>query len=679
MALRKIFWPVNICGVIEKISKIIDQAVWFSFLALAVVTPLIFSTKNSELFEVPKMHFVYLLATVILFLTLIKFILQDKILIPKNLVLITFLIFIAIQIISTFFSIDKFTSIFGYPSRLNGGLLSQFAYLLIFATALVNLSLEKAKKLIIVIVLTALAVSLWGIPAHFGRDPSCLILTGKLNSTCWQKDFDPQLRIFSTLGQPNWLASYLVIILPFSIALAVTWPKKNLQIFLTAIGLVIFMAQVLTNSRAGLLGFVIAAVIFLILLGIKSIKQNARILSIFAIGFLAITVIFGTTLFSRIGGLLNKNSGENQMISLGKPTTSNQVPGTSNTPTESWEIRLIVWQGAAKAFSKRPILGWGPETFAYSYYLFRPLAHNNTTEWNFFYNKAHNEFLNYLANIGLLGTETYLALLVITIWTFYKTTKKNTKNNQSIFAKAAIASIMGYQATIFFGFSTVATQLIMFLLIACVLILTKVKNLQSIEIRLPKTKIKYALITVVSVIGLFVLTIPIRFYFADLFIEKAKKLDPQDFNRSLIAYSNAVTFFPTKNPFYLSDAAYTMAIYATTTDDSNLVKQLVQKSDELARSAIKLSPNNLIIARRLASSYLLISQVDQNFGQNALLLGQRLIELAPTDPQSYLSLAKIQTGLDQKEEAKKTLQTALNLKPDYQEAQELLEQLTTDN
>ena len=678
---------------IGKISKFIDQIIWSSFLALAVVTPLIFSTKNSELFEVPKMHFVYLAATVILFLTLIKFILQGRIVIPKNLVVITFLIFIAIQIFSTFFSIDKFTSVFGYPSRLNGGLISQFAYLTIFAAALVNLSLEKAKKLIIVTVLAALAVSLWGIPAHFGRDPSCLILTGKLNSTCWQKDFNPQLRIFSTLGQPNWLASYLIVILPFSIALAVTWPKKNLQIFLTAVGLVIFMAQVLTNSRAGLLGFAVAAVIFLILLGIKSIKQDARILSIFGIGFLAIALIFGTTLFARIGNLVTKNHKPDQNTSSQLSDVSRQMSVVNTSgPTESWQIRLIVWQGAAKAFSKRPILGWGPETFAYSYYFFRPLAHNNTTEWNFFYNKAHNEFLNYLANIGLLGTVAYIALLAVTVWTFYKSTKKNTKNNQSIFPKATIASILGYQTTIVFGFSTVATQLIMFLLIACVLILTKDlpagrqgKNLQSIEIKLPKTKIKYALITVVSIIGLFVLTIPIRFYFADLFIERAKKLDPQDFDRSLIAYDSAVTLFPAKNPFYLADATYAMAIYASTTDNNDLAKQLAQKSDELSKSAVRLSPNNLIITRRIASSYLLISdlptgrQVDQSFGSKALAEGQRLVELAPTDPQSYLSLAKIQAGLDQKEEARLTLEKALNLKPDYQEARELLEQLTINN
>ena len=60
-------------------------------------------------------------------------------------------------------------------------------------------------------------------------------------------------------------------------------------------------------------------------------------------------------------------------------------------------------------------------------------------------------------------------------------------------------------------------------------------------------------------------------------------------------------------------------------------------------------------------------------------MGQKLTQLSPTDPQSYLTLAKIQAGLDQEKEAQKTLETALELKPDYQEAQELLEQLTIDN
>src|SRR3990167_2045251 len=211
----------------DKLSKFIAKAIWFSYLALAVITPLIFSTKNSELFEVPKMHFVYFFAALILVLTLIKFTLEGKIAFPKNWVFLSLLVFVIFQIIPAFTSIDKFTSVFGYPSRLNGGLLSQFAYLVIFTCALINLDIAKAKKTLAALVLSALAVSLWGIPGHFGYDPSCYVLTGKLTSACWQKEFDPTLRIFSTLGQPNWLASYLVITIPISLSLILAF--KNLR------------------------------------------------------------------------------------------------------------------------------------------------------------------------------------------------------------------------------------------------------------------------------------------------------------------------------------------------------------------------------------------------------------------------------------------------------------------
>ena len=126
----------------DKVSKLLDNTIWVCFLALAILTPLIFFSGNIEIFEVPKMHFVYFTATVVLFATLIKSAIEGKFLIPKNLPFFVFLVFLLIQIISTFISIDKFTSISGYPSRLNGGLLSQFAYLAIFYTGLFNLHFQ---------------------------------------------------------------------------------------------------------------------------------------------------------------------------------------------------------------------------------------------------------------------------------------------------------------------------------------------------------------------------------------------------------------------------------------------------------------------------------------------------------------------------------------------------------
>ena len=70
--------------------------------------------------------------------------------------------------------------------------------------------------------------------------------------------------------------------------------------------------------------------------------------------------------------------------------------------TDPGKIRLLVWQGAFEAWKNNPIFGTGVETFAFAYYKYKSPAHNLTSEWNFLYNKAHNEFLNYLTTTGTL-------------------------------------------------------------------------------------------------------------------------------------------------------------------------------------------------------------------------------------------------------------------------------------
>src|SRR3990172_10462416 len=521
----------------DKVSKLLDSVIWVCFLALAILTPLIFFSGNIEIFEVPKMHFVYLASTIILFSTLTKSAIEGKFLIPKNLPFFIFLIFLLIQIISTFTSIDKFTSISGYPSRLNGGLLSQFAYLAIFYAGLVNLNFEKAKKLLIAAVMSALFVSLWGVAGHFGRDPSCLVLADTFTSDCWQEEFNPQLRIFSTLGQPNWLASYLVLILPFAIAFAMIFEKKLLKNFFAAVSVILFIALVMTTSRAGILGIFLGIASLAVFVGRESIRDNFKVVRIILLGFLAAILIFGGFLFSRIGEII---SGDRISI-IGDQTSQQTETQVTQQPkgTESSEIRLIVWQGAIAAFKKRPVLGFGPETFAYLYYLYRPLSHNQITEWNFFYNKAHNEFLNYLATVGALGTFFYVAFLVSVFFVLFIRQREEEPGKKLLIA-AGLGSIAGYQTTILFGFSTVAAQTTMFLAICAILCLA---NQSYFEIRI-KEKLRMRFAQGTFLLGLVVLSFPLMLYFADLSWAKAKALESQNTAKSLTAYQTAKNLSP---------------------------------------------------------------------------------------------------------------------------------------
>ena len=47
-------------------------------------------------------------------------------------------------------------------------------------------------------------------------------------------------------------------------------------------------------------------------------------------------------------------------------------PALESGGTESGQIRTIVWKGALEIFKHYPLLGTGPETFAFAYPMFMP-------------------------------------------------------------------------------------------------------------------------------------------------------------------------------------------------------------------------------------------------------------------------------------------------------------------
>jgi len=248
---------------------------------------------------------------------------------------------------------------------------------------------------------------------------------------------------------------------------------------------------------------------------------------------------------------------------------------------------------------------------------------------------------------------------------------KNAKSPDAVIQKATVAAIIGYQITIFFGFGTVTSQLVMFILIGCAISNIE-KEQWQINLKIGKN-LKYAIPLLVILVGLAALSFPIRLYMADILLNRAKNNESAP-GKTLTAYQDAIDIFPAHNPFYLSEYSYSLALYLTTYETENQ-KQLVTRSVSNAKQAEELAPNNLIVLRKIANTYLLISSIDSIYEEKALQVGYRLPRLAPTDPQSYFSLAKIQAGIGKEDEAKITLEKTLKLKPDYQEAIELLDQL----
>jgi O-antigen ligase len=659
----------------KKRESFFDQAIAYSFYLLVFFVPIIFTTSNYELFEFPKMLLVYFFAALILFLWIAKSFWEKKFTFTNTPLTIPLFLFLTSQILSTIFSIDRHTSIFGYYSRFNGGLLSTFSYLILFFAAVSNLNRVKALRLAAIAILSSLFVSLWGIPSHFGYDPSCFLIRGKLDATCWSQDFQPTLRIFSTLGQPNWLAAFLVMTIPLSLAFGLFVKQIPLKIFFFLAFASCFLAFLFTNSRAGALALAFSLLVFFGILAFCNLKNLKAFLEkpkfsispnlvFISLSLLSISI---STLF--FGGFLIGRVKEAARESLSQTQETQPLVAAG---TESGQIRLIVWRGALDVFAHYPLFGSGVETFGYSYYQYRPTEHNLTTEWNFLYNKAHNEYLNFLATTGFVGTLTYFLLIIFFIvWTLrFLIIKKVSPLNASNWPLIAgiFAGYLAYLVQNFFGFSVVAISLLFFLYPALAFLIFGTGNRISLNLKL-NTFSARAIIMFVSLFFLLIISLVARTFLADLAFARGHGLfQLGDYEGADSNLKRAVSLIPFTEPLYLSYLGYNASFLAAEEGS----KESLQEALTQTKKTLQISPTNLSLWRNAVNIYLELATIDPRFLTQAQISAEAAAKLAPTDAETQFLLAQVQKLVGNDAQAIETLEKVLKLKPNYQEAKDLL-------
>ena len=134
--------------------------------------------------------------------------------------------------------------------------------------------------------------------------------------------------------------------------------------------------------------------------------------------------------------------------------------------------RGFTWKAAAGMFAEmtplRKLFGAGPDCFkAYSYsipeyadLLYQYWKPNILTN-------AHNEFLNLLICIGIVGLLAFLAMLGMGVWRFFKAWEKNSEGTEntwlSAFVLAGMLSILAYAGHNFFCYQQVCCTPFLFI------------------------------------------------------------------------------------------------------------------------------------------------------------------------------------------------------------------------
>lgn len=696
--------------------KILNHLLFVLYLLLIFLTPLIMFHKTSELFEFNKMIFIYSITIIILSVWIGKMVIYKKIIIKKTLFDIPIFLFLTSQFLSTFFSIDRHTSIFGYYGRFNGGLLSIISYVILYYGFVSNINGETSHRdisrdhqegsiilrdistLLKTSLISSTIVILWGLPGKFGYDLTCYLFTGVLNNNCWTEQFKPAERMFSTLGQPNWLGAYLAINFFISLYfLFKDFEKKSLisQFLNFSISFLIFSAILFTRSRSSLLAVFFAFILFF-LLDLFVLSKKIQVKKYLWLGLLLfIPLILFKTGVSQIDQFLSNPIRLIHPISSNFPASS---PTSTTGITESGDIRKIVWEGAINLGLKYPFFGTGVETFAYSYYFFRPKKHNLTSEWDFIYNKAHNEYLNYLATTGFFGLGTYLLIIGAVFIFFLKKitnyqlpiTKQipNPKSqanfslpitNNQLLITSLFLSYFSILITNFFGFSTTTTNLYFYLLPAFLFSLSNSQPTSNFQFSTSNAltlwqKIFIFFLSLIIPLGLI---FPISYFLADTnyaLADNYQKL--QQYPQAYFYLTKALSYkyehvYEDKLSGVLANLAYLYHLEKEKQSQTRQsINQLIKLSDFYNLKSIKASSKNVLYWKTRAKIYYIFSQIQPNndYLQEAIKALEKAKSLSPTDPKLYYTQAMI--FLEKEEEKNKALaviEKAIELKPDYRD------------
>lgn len=486
----------------------------YLIIIIVFLVPCFFAWGNNmyNVFELNKLVLFRILLYISIVITVFE-ILFNNFRINKNIkngLFLSFFLLISF-LLSTIFSISPSTGLWGNYYR-EQGFFTFFHYLVFFIIFLYKInSIEKVKRVMGAVVFSSFFVCLYGIAQAIGLD---------FNK--WSEGAISTGRIFSSLGQPNFLGHYLVIVFPIAIYFLIVTKKLLYRALVLIVLFLQIICIILTYSRAAWLGLiVILAIIFVyVVYRLYRIKK----FRIFLFSALLLIVIF-------ITGLIN-------YLSLRPPEIDDikffdRVKSITDLNYGSNKIRLYYWGAAINGFKEasleNKLFGYGLDA---SQYIFTKYYEPDWAIYetvNTAPDKAHNLILDILLQIGLIGLMAYLLLFIYIVRKSYIYLKNEKSKENRLFVAVLWLSLIGYFINNLFSFSTTTTYLYFFMFIGSLFVICSDKNEKTVLININISSFlkSIILIALIATLGVFTYYYNVNLYQAEkkLFLSLKQRTD----------------------------------------------------------------------------------------------------------------------------------------------------------
>ncbi len=494
-----------------------------------------------------------------------------------------------------FFALLSLINAFNFDAGLQG-LFKVITYILLFYIVANNVKTPKqVERFFIPIFLAATLVSIEGILENWG-----------LGALVTRGERPPE--IFSFLGNPNYIAQYLIIVLPLSITISLFAShkvKRSLSIIVT---LLLVFCLFLTFARGAWLGF-FASLIFLgFALPLPRLKRQFKWL----IPLILILVIIASYL------ALSQEPFRKELF--------RKIPA-----------RIINWKSTLLMIKARPVLGSGignlysvlPRYLSPKFHKILPMQRIA---------ESHNDYLHIWAEIGILGLIAFIWLII----TYFKKGFQRFREGEG-YQKALTAAFMAaiiatlVQSLVSFNLHRPVPNLMFWSILALTLVSQKKTLLSS------KRKSSYSiLVSLIVLFAIFFYICSVKPFVADAYYQKGREYTQiKEWDRGLILLKKAAEIDP-RNP----QIHYALGnVYGK--------KKELDKGAEEYKKALTIDPYHIYARTNLGYTSYLMGDYDR-----AEVELEKAITLHPYYGETHFYLGKICEKKGNLEEAKKKYKEA---------------------
>ncbi len=662
----------------EQYIGILGHVIKVGILVLIFITPLLFiplpqNVNDLRTFSEFNKQIFFVIGTLLLFsLWAVKMVLEKRVTIVRTPLDIPLLALLLVYAVATAFSSDIFVSLAGFYGTFHPSLIGVLTLVLFYFTVVSNLNTKTRWHSLIVLIASFSIISIIQIFNYFGL----FILP-----------FEPtKVREWTPLLSLGTLAFISSILIPVSIGFALQAKNKWFKVSGFAASILLFISLLIINALGAWVSLVVGAVIFLFLSPkFFSDKRDRLYLGItagVAVLLLVIALVPGLS-DSIIKPLINTNSNNTQLTT---------------------EKRLSLqhgWQVAANSVGEKPVLGYGTGTFPFSYTQNVPRSINSTDDWNVRFEQASNEYVNILSTLGIVGFIVFLFVLVSLFRPLILLTLSSVSAKDNPLVILLLSALGGYvSGSLFFDTSLVVGMVFIFLAAISMSILYDLgaKGVDKVNLKLvslnagairsfgenekpTSNPLTYVFLIPSIILMLAVIFISFNAYRAEVSYQNSiiaasenKGVETRD---SLI---NSINIYAFRDVYHRTLSLVDMRLAQNLSQqqqneenpDPTQIQRLVNEAIDQGKIAsgyqtqttIGTSRINVVNWESIALLYSNLLGVAGGAEDHAIRTYIGAITLQPQNPLLYEALGGVYMRLNRTDEAIRTLETAVSLKPD---------------